>query len=49
MTIAEIAPDVFRLSLFAPKLKLQFNHCPVRDEESRLFQSGMRRLTATWT
>ena len=26
MTTTEIAPDVFRLSLYVPELNLQFNH-----------------------
>ncbi len=31
-TINEIAPDVFRLSLYVPEFNLQFNHFLVRDE-----------------
>jgi flavorubredoxin len=42
--IAEIAPDVFRISLFVPELNLQFNHFLVRDDEPLLFHTGMRRM-----
>lgn len=41
-TITEIAPDVFRLSLFVPAINLQFNHFLVRDEEPLLIHTGMR-------
>lgn len=44
MTIAEIAPDVFRLSLYVPDLNLQFNHFLVRDEQPLLYHTGMRRM-----
>jgi flavorubredoxin len=42
--IAEIAPDLFRISLFVPDLQLQFNHFLVRDDEPLLFHTGMRRM-----
>ena len=41
--IAEIAPDLYRISLFMPQLNMQFNHFLVRDEEPLLFHTGMRR------
>jgi flavorubredoxin len=41
--IAEIAPDLFRISLFVPDFNLQFNHFLVRDDEPLLFHTGMRR------
>lgn len=44
MKIDEIAPDVFRLSLYAPDFNLQFNHFLVRDEEPLLYHTGMRRM-----
>lgn len=44
MTITEIAPDVFRLSLFVPDFNLQFNQFVVRDEEPLLFHTGMRGI-----
>ena len=40
--IDEIAPDVYRISLFASDLKLQFNHFLVRDDQPLLFTTGFR-------
>lgn len=42
--VCEIAPDVFRISVFAEELNLQFNHFLVRDEEPLLYHAGMRRM-----
>ena len=36
-TIDEIAPDLFRLSIYVPDFDMQFNHFLVRDEEPLLF------------
>lgn len=44
MNITEIAPDVFRLSLFIPEADLQFNQFLVRDDEPLLFHTGMRSI-----
>jgi flavorubredoxin len=44
MKITEIAPDVFRLSLFVPEFDLQFNQFVVRDDEPLLFHTGMRGI-----
>jgi flavorubredoxin len=44
MRITEIAPDVFRLSLFIPEANLQFNQFLVRDDEPLLFHTGMRAI-----
>ena len=44
MNITEIAPDVFRLSLFVPDFGLQFNQFVVRDDEPLLFHTGMRGI-----
>jgi len=44
MNITEIAPDVFRLSLFIPEANLQFNQFLVRDDEPLLFHTGMRAI-----
>jgi flavorubredoxin len=44
MNITEIAPDVFRISLFEPAFNLQFNHFLVRDDEPLLYHTGMRRM-----
>lgn len=40
--ITEIAPDVFRISLYTPDIDLQFNYFLVRDEEPLLFTTGYR-------
>ena len=42
--IDEIAPDLFRLSLYVPELDMQFNHFLVRDEEPLLFHTGLRGM-----
>jgi flavorubredoxin len=44
MNITEIAPDVYRLSLFVPEANLQFNQFLVRDDEPLLFHTGMRGI-----
>ncbi len=42
--INEIAPDLFRLSIYVPELDMQFNHFLVRDEEPLLFHAGFKRM-----
>lgn len=42
--IDEIAPDLFRISVYLPHINLQFNHFVVRDDEPLLFHTGMRRM-----
>ena len=42
--INEIAPDLFRLSIYVPDFDMQFNHFLVRDEEPLLFHAGFRRM-----
>ena len=42
--IDEIAPDLFRISVFVPEINLQFNHFVVRDDQPLLFHTGMRRM-----
>lgn len=44
--IDEIAPDLFRLSLYVPAIDMQFNHFLVRDEEPLLFHTGLRSMFA---
>jgi flavorubredoxin len=44
MNITEIAPDVYRLSLFVPEGNLQFNQFLVKDDEPLLFHTGMRGI-----
>ncbi len=43
-TITEVAPDTFRISIFAPNINLQFNHFLVRDEQPLLVHAGYRRM-----
>lgn len=42
--IDEIAPDLFRLSVYVPDLDMQFNHFLVRDEEPLLFHAGLKGM-----
>jgi flavorubredoxin len=42
--IDEIAPDLFRLSVYVPDYDMQFNHFLVRDEEPLLFHAGFRGM-----
>ena len=44
MAIDEIAPDVYRISKYAPEIDLQFNQFLVRDDEPLLFHTGMKSL-----
>lgn len=43
-SINEIAPDLFRLSIYVPKADMQFNHFLVRDEEPLLFHAGLKGM-----
>ena len=43
-TIDEIAPDLFRLSIYVPNFDMQFNHFLVRDEEPLLFHAGFKGM-----
>ncbi|HXK61663.1 MAG TPA: MBL fold metallo-hydrolase [Acidobacteriota bacterium] len=42
--IDEVASDLFRISIFAPQINLQFNHFLIRDEEPLLYHTGMRSM-----
>jgi flavorubredoxin len=42
--INEIAPDVFRISVFVPDFQLQFNHFLIRDDEPMLYHAGMKQM-----
>jgi flavorubredoxin len=44
--ISEIAPDLFRISIFAQRGNLQFNHFLVKDDEPLLFHTGLRGMYA---
>jgi len=42
----EIAPDVYRISIYAPWGDLQFNHFLIRDQDPLLFHTGLRGMFA---
>lgn len=42
----EVAPDVFRISVFIPEIDLQFNHFLIRDEQPLLYHTGMKAFWA---
>ncbi|HUQ91754.1 MAG TPA: hypothetical protein VM120_08730 [Bryobacteraceae bacterium] len=42
--VTEVAPDVYRISIFVPEINLQFNHFLVRDDEPLLFHAGLRGM-----
>lgn len=44
IAIDEIAPDVFRLSVYVPQIDMQFNHFLIRDEEPLLFHAGLKAM-----
>ncbi len=44
MNISEIAPDVYRLSLYVPELEMQFNQFLVKDDEPLLYHTGMKGI-----
>jgi len=43
-TVDEIAPDLFRLSIYVANIGMQFNHFLVRDEEPLLFHAGLKAM-----
>ena len=42
--VSEIAPDVYRISVFVPEYNLQFNHFLIKDDDPMLFHAGMRQM-----
>jgi flavorubredoxin len=40
----EIAPEIYRISIFVPEINLEFSHFLVRDEEPLLFHAGLRAM-----
>jgi flavorubredoxin len=42
--VAEIAEDVYRISVFVPEINLAFNHFLVKDDEPLLFHTGLRAM-----
>jgi len=43
-TVTEIAPDIYRISTFAPDFGIQFNQFLVKDDEPFLMHTGFRRM-----
>lgn len=44
MKITEIAPDVFRFSIYVEPMNLLFNHFLINDEEPMLYHAGMKQM-----
>ena len=42
--ISEIAPDVYRISIFVKEFNLQLNHFLIKDHEPMLYHTGMRQM-----
>ena len=42
--IHEIAPDVYRISILAPQIQLQFNHFLIKDDEPLLYHAGLKQM-----
>ncbi|HEU5098750.1 MAG TPA: hypothetical protein VFU22_07015 [Roseiflexaceae bacterium] len=42
--ITEIAPDIYRISIYVPAINLQFNHFLVKDDQPLLFATGLRAM-----
>ncbi len=43
-TVSEIAPDVFKITTYAPEIQLQFSQFLVKDDEPFLFHTGPRAM-----
>jgi flavorubredoxin len=43
-TINEIAPDLYRISVWVPLLNMQFNHFLIKDDEPMLYHTGTRGM-----
>ena len=43
-TISEIAPDVYRISIYIADFNLQFNHFLIKDDEPLLYHTGMKGM-----
>jgi flavorubredoxin len=44
ISTTEIAPDIYRISVFVPDINLEFSHFLIRDEEPLLFHAGLRGM-----
>jgi hypothetical protein len=43
-TITEIAPDIYRISIYVPEIDFQFNHMLIADDEPLLFGTGSNAM-----
>jgi flavorubredoxin len=43
-SVTEIAPEVYRISVYVSEINLEFSHFLVRDEEPLLFHTGLRSM-----
>lgn len=43
-TVTEIAPDVYRISIYVPEFDLQFNHFLIKDDEPLLYHTGLKGM-----
>lgn len=41
--VSEIAPDVYRISIFVQEINLQFNHFLIKDDEPLLYHAGLKQ------
>ena len=44
ISTTEIAPEIYRISVFVPDINLEFSHFLIRDEEPLLFHAGLRGM-----
>lgn len=44
ISTTEIAPEIYRISVFVPDINLEFSHFLVRDDEPLLFHAGLRGM-----
>jgi flavorubredoxin len=44
INITEIAPDVYRISVYVQEMNLQFNHFLIKDDEPMLYHAGMKQM-----
>jgi flavorubredoxin len=42
--VSEIAPDIYRISIFVQEMNLQFNHFLIKDDEPMLYHAGMKQM-----
>jgi len=42
--IDEIAPDVYRISIYVPQIQLQFNHFLIKDDQPMLYHAGLKQM-----